>query len=119
MGQGLRWLRLIVILCLSAGLQAGAAETRFTIVDSSPTSWVGHGYKAYTVSPDVGWTFTVGKNVPQGVDFTLRGSPLPGTTVDQWNLHFAAPANTLITPGVYSGFARWPFSAEPGYRLWK
>jgi hypothetical protein len=76
-------------------------ETRFTIVDSSPTSWVARGYDNYTVSPATGWTFTPSRNFDNGVGFNITGTPPAGTAVDRWFLNFAAPFNALITPGHY------------------
>jgi hypothetical protein len=102
-----------VAICTAAH---AAPETRFTIVDSSSSSWVARGYKNYTVSPSIGWTFSASRNFSNGVGFTISGTALPGTSVTDWGLNFSAPNNALITPGVYPNFARWPFQAsdQPG-----
>ena len=78
------------LLSSSSDARAGAV-TRFTVVDSSPTSWVARGYSDYTVTPDIGWTFTAGRNFDNGVSIDLSGPALPGTTVTDWGLDFAAP----------------------------
>lgn len=102
----------LTALAGSASTASAATPTRFTIVDSSPTSWVARGYDNYTVDPDVGWNFTA-----SGGGSTVRifasGSPLPGTSVDYWDITFDAPDNSPLTPGVYSNFQRYPFN-DPG-----
>jgi hypothetical protein len=87
----------------------GESVTRFTVVDSSPTSWVARGYRDYTVSPELGWTFVPSRNFDNGIGFNISGTPLPGTTVDNWFLNFAAPHRMELAPGHYSDFQRWPF----------
>jgi hypothetical protein len=106
-----------ILLALLALTAHAGAETRFTVVDSSPTSWVARGYHNYTVSPAVNWNFQVtsgGAN--HTIGFNITGTPLPGTDVDNWFLTFAAAGNVLITPGVYANFQRWPFNdaTQPG-----
>ena len=93
-----------------------ATMTEFNIVDSSPTSWVARGYQDYTVSPELGWTFTPSENFDNGVSFNITGPELPNTDVDQWRLDFAAPFEERLTPGVYNDFQRFPFqdSNRPG-----
>jgi hypothetical protein len=103
---------------LAAGLaaicaDAQAQETRFTIIDSSPTSWVARGYDNYTVAPANNWTFTPSRNFDNGVGLQISGPPLPGTAVDSWRLNFAVPGDVTPTPGVYLNFQRWPFQ-DPG-----
>jgi hypothetical protein len=77
---------------------------------------VARGLDDYTVSPDIGWTFTPSRNSDNGVGFEIVGSPLPGTSVDRWFLDFAAPFNAEITAGFYPDFQRFPFqnSDRPG-----
>lgn len=93
-----------------------AAETRFTVVDSSASSWVARGYHDYTVSPATGWTFNASRNFSNGVSISLSGPAPSGTTVTNWFMDFAAPFNAEITPGFYPDFQRWPFqnSDRPG-----
>lgn len=98
-----------VALSLLFVVDARAAETRFTIVDSSPTSWVARGYDNYTVTPADGWTFVPSRNFDNGVGLSMAGPALPGTAVTDWGLQFAAPFNALITPGHYPNFQRFPF----------
>lgn len=107
---------LALFLSAASNVQGGVAETRFTVVDSSPTSWVARGFSDYTVSPDTGWTFTASRNFDNGVNINLNGPALPGTSVTSWNLEFAAPFDALITPGFYPDFQRFPFqdSDRPG-----
>ena len=108
------------IVCAVIGLfisgptlrSATAAETRFTVVDSSSSSWVARGYKNYTVSIVTGWTFSPSRNFDNGVGFNLSGPALPGTAVTNWFLNFSAPGDALITPGSYPNFQRWPFQAS-------
>ena len=88
---------------------AAAQENRFTIIDSSPTSWVARGYTDYTVTPADGWTFTSSRNFDNGVQIYLQGPPLPGTSVDYWRLNFAAPGDALLVPGSYPNIQRFPF----------
>src|SRR5437763_7549362 len=45
----------VVAVCF-AWAGAALAETRFTIVDSSPSSWVARGYDNYTITPADGWS---------------------------------------------------------------
>ena len=106
----------VALFSASIAIRVAEAETRFTIIDSSPTSWVARGYDNYTVSPAVGWTFTPSRNFDNGVSFRIEGPPRPGTSVDYWRLDFAAPFNRLITPGLYSNFRRYPFqdANQPG-----
>lgn len=89
--------------------RAGMTETRFTVVDSSSSSWVARGYSDYTVSPENGWTFNTSRNFDQGVNLDLQGPALPGTVVTDWFMDFAAPFSVPITPGFYPNFQRWPF----------
>lgn len=107
---------LATILIWSINAIGLAAETRFTIVDSSPTSWVARGYDNYTVTPAQGWSFTTSRNFDNGIDFRVEGPPLPGTNVDYWRMQFAAPFNATIMPGHYANFQRFPFQAanRPG-----
>lgn len=86
-----------------------ATMTEFNIVDSSPTSWVARGFQDYTVSPELGWTFTPSRNYDNGVSFNITGPELPDTNVDRWRLDFAAPFEEELTPGVYNNFQRFPF----------
>lgn len=97
---------MLSLLCFPS--VSATAETRFTIVDSSPTSWVARGYDNYTVTPDE-WTFTPSRNFDNGVGFDIRGTAPAGTDVDYWFLNFAAPFNAQITPGFYDNFQRFPF----------
>jgi hypothetical protein len=77
---------------VSAGAVAEAGAFRFTIVDSSPSSWVARGYDNYTVTPADGWTFTRSGDPDNGtVRVRLSGPPLPGTSVDYWDMTFATP----------------------------
>lgn len=99
---------LLLTLSLASDARAGTV-TRFTVVDSSPSSWVARGYDDYTVTPDLGWTFTAGRNFDNGVSIFLEGPPPPGTTVTYWRLNFAAPFEEVITPGFYPDFQRFPF----------
>lgn len=106
--NGLRLVGLVLLLSSASDARAGTV-TRFTVVDSSPSSWVARGYQDYTVTPDLGWTFTVGRNFDNGVSLNVNGPPLPGTSVDSWRLEFAAPFNELIVPGFYPNLQRFPF----------
>lgn len=100
---------LSLFLSVVSGARAGVVETRFTVVDSSPTSWVARGYSDYTVSPDIDWTFSVSRNFDNGIGLDIRGSALPGTSVTNWFLNFAAPFSVPITPGFYPDLQRFPF----------
>ncbi len=88
---------------------AVATETRFTVVDSSPTSWVARGYQNYTVTPDLGWSFEVSRNFDNGISFDISGPALSGTDVDLWFLDFAAPFDEPLAVGLYEDFQRFPF----------
>ena len=105
-----------VVLLLAVAPDASAAETRFTIIDSSPTSWVARGYDNYTASPANGWSFSVSRNFDNGVNINLSGPALPGTSVTSWGLEFAAPFDATLVPGSYPNFQRFPFqnSDRPG-----
>ncbi|TWU06894.1 PEP-CTERM motif protein [Symmachiella macrocystis] len=98
----------LVTLGLVSSADAGMV-TRFTVVDSSNTSWVARGYKDYMVTPSDGWTFTPSRNFDNGIGFEITGPALSGTSVDRWFLNFAAPFDALIAPGVYNDFQRFPF----------
>lgn len=102
-------------LCFASSAN-GQPVTRFTVVDSSPSSWVARGYHDYTVSPALGWTFVPSRNFDNGVGFNISGPALPGTAVTNWFLNFAAPFDAVLAPGLYSNFQRWPFQApdRPG-----
>ena len=101
-------LALLIVFSANTVVSAGTI-TRFTVVDSSPSSWVARGYSDYTVTEQLGWMFTPGRNFDNGISFNIEGSPLAGTSVTYWRLNFAAPGDAEITPGLYSGFQRWPF----------
>ncbi len=105
---------LALILALATGATDALAgnETRFTVVDSSPTSWVARGYSDYTVSADNGWSVEVERNFDNGISLDFDGPPLPGTPVDYWDVEFAAPFNQVITPGLYENFQRFPFQDD-------
>jgi hypothetical protein len=107
---------LAALLTLAIAAVTAQAETRFTIVDSSPSSWVARGYDNYTVTPATPWTFTPTRNFDNGVSFNISGTPLPGTAVDYWRVEMAAPGNALLVPGVYANFQRFPFqdAERPG-----
>lgn len=104
----------LVALAAMAGV-VNAAETRFTVVDSSPSSWVARGYDNYTVSPSTGWTFTASGG-PRTVQIYVSGSPLPNTSVDYWRMTFDAPDAQNLAPGVYANVQRYPFNdaGRPG-----
>ncbi|MEW4486973.1 PEP-CTERM sorting domain-containing protein [Thalassoglobus sp. JC818] len=97
-----------VVLLFSQSSHAGI-ETRLTVVDSSPTSWVARGLQNYTVSPADGWTFTPDRNFDNGIGFGITGPALGGTTIDHWFLNFAAPFNAELAVGTYDNFQRFPF----------
>jgi hypothetical protein len=100
----------IAVASSSLVATAGAATvTRLTVVDSSPTSWVARGLEDYTVSPELGWTFTPSRNFDNGIGFQIEGPALPGTSIDEWFLNFAAPFNAELAPGLYTDFQRFPF----------
>jgi hypothetical protein len=98
------------ICLLASSTLLAATETRFTIVDSSPTSWVARGYDNYTVSPAKGWSFSMSESSDHSITIYISGTPLPGTTVDYWRLVFAAPNDAMITPGFYADLQRYPFN---------
>lgn len=101
---------LIVVLWLTASQAADAGLiTRFSVVESSPASWVARGLQDYTVSPESGWAFAPSRNFDNGVRFIITGPPLTGTTVDRWFLDFSAPFDAEVLPGFYADFQRWPF----------
>jgi hypothetical protein len=107
----------IAVVLLGAVLACAAdaaaqTETRFTIIDSSPSSWVARGYDNYTVTPADGWTFRTGRNFDNGVNIDVSGPALPGTTVGSWDMEFAAPGDALLVPGHYANFQRFPFQAN-------
>lgn len=89
--------------------RGSVVDTRFTIVDSSPTSWVAHGLSDYTVSAETGWMFTTARNSSNGATIQAWGAPLPETDELSWYLNFAAPLGAEITPGFYPDFQRFPF----------
>lgn len=105
----------LAALAASATGVAAQTETRFTILDSSPSSWVARGYDNYTVDPSSGWTFSL-TGGGGTVRFYTTGSPLPNTAVNYWDITFDAPDNSLLTPGVYANFQRYPFNSagRPG-----
>ena len=74
--------------------------------NSQPLDYIGGG-RRFTLTPaDGGFTTS---RVDGGVRVQLQGP-------DWWDLHFVPPAGTLLTPGVYTGAARWPFQppSKPG-----
>jgi hypothetical protein len=109
---GLCWF----IAALASASIAAAGETRLTIVDASPTSWVAHGYKNYTLTPDTGWIFTPSRNFDNGISFDIVLPNPPQSFDSRWSLQFAAPLEALIAPGLYPNFERFPFqpSVLPG-----
>ena len=75
-GLGFLGFSVAVFVLLSSVSDARAGSvTRFTVVDSSPTSWVARGYHDYTVTPDLGWTFTAGRDFDDSVYIHLDGPP--------------------------------------------
>ena len=112
-----RVLGLVFIFAVSwASTASGVPMTRFTVVDSSPTSWVARGLQDYTVTPELGWTFDVSRNFDNSIGFDIFGPALPGTSVSHWFIDFAAPFDEALQPGFYPDFERWPFQApdRPG-----
>ena len=97
------------LLVFGVTVPLDADETRFTVVDSSSSSWVARGFSDYTVSPEDAWSFIVSRNFDNGISFEITGTPLSGTSVDRWFLDFSAPFDAVITPGTYNDFQRWPF----------
>lgn len=93
--------------------QCEADEFRFTVVDSSSSSWVARGYSDYTVTPDDGWNFTASGNYGAALTFGLSGPAPSGTSVTNWGMTFDAPDSDPLLPGFYADFQRWPFN-DPG-----
>jgi hypothetical protein len=106
----------VVFACAGGRGALAAVETRFTVVNSSGSSWVARGYHDYTVDATRGWTITGSQSNQHVVGFNITGTPLPGTSVDYWRLNFAAPAGAQLTPGHYPDLQRYPFqsSDHPG-----
>lgn len=92
---------------------AEAAETRFTLVDSSPTSWVGEGKSNYNVLPSDGWTFKASRTGNNGVSFVMRSAKRDDRPI---YLDFVAPFAAQIEVGIYEDFERFPFQhiSKPG-----
>ena len=105
-----------LLLCCFSTFAFATPTTRFTVVDSSPTSWVARGLQDYTVSPNLGWAFDVSRNYDNGISFRITGPALPGTSVDLWFMDFSAPFDNQLTTGFYNDFQRWPFQSadRPG-----
>jgi hypothetical protein len=87
-------------------LSAESAVTRFTVVNISPTSWVARGLSGYSISPDMGWAFSILTSPLNTVYFRLDGPPLEGTEIDSWDVDFSAPNWGLLTPGFYADAQR-------------
>ncbi len=101
---------LAVSLSVVSDASAGAVrETRFTVVESSSTSWVARGLTNYTVTEADGWSFAPSRNFDNGVGLSMNGPALPGTSITSWRLNFAAPFDAEIQPGFFPDFQRFPF----------
>lgn len=118
------WLAAPLVLVLGLSLATPAwgfsSATRFSVIESSPSSWVARGYEDYHVTPADGWTFVATLNsFNNSVEIELDGPPLAGTTVNYWRAVFAAPFEAVLTPGVYNDFARYPFqdNDQPGLQF--
>ena len=106
---GIRSLLVILFALFACNVPALAQVTSLTLI-SDAGDYVGGG-QFYFFTPADG-TFTAQQNFDQGVSISFN-TP----SFDQfWNLDFAAPNNQPLTPGIYSGAARFPFQAsnQPG-----
>lgn len=102
---------LVAATCLSQRVES--AETRFTIVESDPETWVARGLSDYTITPDNGWTFNISGGT-SNVFIRMQGSPLSGTpNIDDWYLNFAAPEGEVLEIGLYENATRFPSATLP------
>lgn len=106
---GLKIVTAVLSLCCFVSAANATLITRFTVVDSSPTSWIARGLQDYTVSPETGWIFDASRNFDNGISFRITGPALPGTSINRWFIDFGAPFDNELTSGFYENFQRWPF----------
>lgn len=84
---------------------------------SSPESWVGGGETVF-ITPEMGFLIAPQRNFDNGVSFSLNdfATNPDSSSTRWWSLQFAAPHDTALAVGHYSGATRFPFQAanEPG-----
>lgn len=80
--------------------------------ESSPQSWVGQG-QSHLITPEDNFEFSVSRNFDNGVSFDIDNLDTnPPSDYKYWNLDLAAPFSALLTPGLYTNAARFPFQAD-------
>ncbi|SIO19312.1 hypothetical protein SAMN05444166_2918 [Singulisphaera sp. GP187] len=91
----------------NSSLTTAAAQTDVTMV-SQPGDFVGAGqtYNFGTSNSTIGATVMSGGVYTNTVAISVS---TPGG--EYWTLHFAAPNQARLLPGVYNGATRWPFQS--------
>jgi len=84
-------------------------QTTVLELKSQPGDWVGGGIDQTFDTAD--GTFTASRDFSNGVAINFDGGP------HWWYLHFAAPHNAELVPGVYLNATRWPFHSPTGAGL--
>ncbi|MBE9117193.1 hypothetical protein IQ249_14930 [Lusitaniella coriacea LEGE 07157] len=96
--------------------EALAASLTTLQFESAPRSWVGRG-QSRSVTPEDNFSFSASRNFDNGVSFRINNLVSnPPRDSKYWTLNLAAPFEALLTPGLYSDTARFPFQSagQPG-----
>lgn len=102
-------IRSVVTLILLGVSCAHGAQTRFTIVRSSPNHPIAFGLTNYSLLPEAGWLFLPAE-VGKSVFFRVRQ---PASITD-WEVRFSAPNGATLAKGLYPDYQRYNFN-EPGH----
>ena len=97
---------LVVGLLVGPPATSTAGESRFTIVDSSPTSWVAQGLSDYTIIADPAyWPMTAQWYEPKTA-IRFRAEHHNPSDNAYWEVIFGAGDGTPLKPGLYPNFQR-------------
>jgi hypothetical protein len=83
-----------------------ASQTTSLVFKSQAGDYIGGGVDQ-TFTPADG-IFTALRNFGNGVAINFNGGP------HWWSLHFAAPLDAPLVPGLYENATRWPFQSPTG-----
>lgn len=105
---------------VASATQAFADETFFRFT-STPSSWVGHGYLTYEISPATNWSFSATASADHTYVRLSADSNVPNAPTSNyyWDLELESPDANPLAPGTYTGAARYPFNPAgvPGLTL--
>ena len=89
-----------------ATCRSAEAQTTALYLDSEPGDFIGQGVERTWTSSEL--TFRVLSSSPS--TFWIRGDNFSSGST-WWDLQFAAPANSVLTPGTYEDAIRYPFQS--------